>query len=52
MAIRDFPDLADVLLSAFFVEGVTLDGGAHDTTGFSQVDDLFVDGSIFDGGSP
>ncbi len=47
-----FPDINDVIVSAFYVEGVTLDGGVFNTTGFAQLDELFVSGSIFDGGSP
>ena len=52
MAIREIPDLSDLLVNAFLIEGVTLDGGAQNTTSFAQFDDLFVTGSIFDGGGP
>ena len=52
MAIREIPDPSDSLVDAFLIEGVTLDGGAQNTTGLAQFDDLFVTGSIFDGGRP
>lgn len=30
----------------------TLDGGLASTTTFNQITDLFIDGSVFDGGEP
>jgi len=52
MAIREIPDRNVLLADLLCVEGVTLDGGVFNTTGFAQLDKLFVSGSIFDGGSP
>ena len=52
MAIREIPDRNVLLADLLFVEGVTLDGGVFNTIGFAQFDELFVSGSIFDGGSP
>ena len=52
IAIRKIPDRIVLLADLLFVDGATLDGGVFNTTGFAQLDKLFVSGSIFDGGSP
>jgi len=50
--LQFFPDIKDVITNAIYVENITLDGGAQNTTVFAQFDAMFGAATIFDGGSP
>jgi len=50
MPIREFPDPTEILLDSIIVEGVTLEGGTAASSALSTFQELFLDGSIFDGG--
>lgn len=51
MAVREYPDRVDTLLLSTLVEIATLEGGTAASTGLTPFEDMFIDGSIFDGGS-
>jgi hypothetical protein len=54
MSIVEYPSLIDVVVASLITsnDGVVLDGGVYNQSAFAQFSEMFVESSIFDGGSP
>lgn len=54
MSIVEYPSLADVIAHSLIIDvgNVVLNGGVYNQSSFVAFADMFIEGSIFDGGKP
>jgi len=54
MSIVEYPSLVDAVVHSLIIDvgSVVLDGGVYNQSSFAAFADMFIDGSIFDGGKP
>jgi hypothetical protein len=54
MSIVEYPSLVDAVVHSLIIDvgSVVLDGGVYNQSSFVAFADMFIDGSIFDGGKP
>ena len=53
-SIVEYPSLVDSVVYSLVIDvgNVVLDGGVYNQSSFATFDDMFIHGSIFDGGKP